>query len=65
MMRALLQSDLTQPARSFWLNLLPCLPPQQQRHGNVFCGRKFGQQIVKLPYETGFAVAKASGFIVR
>src|SRR5271170_8351564 len=49
MMRALLQSDLTQPACRFWLDLLPRLPPQQQRHGNVFCRREFRQQIVELP----------------
>ena len=65
MMRPLLQSDLTQPAQSFWLDLLPGLPSHQQRHGNIFQRREFRQQIVKLPDKADFAVAKFCGFVLR
>ena len=63
-MPALLQSHLTQPACRFWLRLLPGLPPQQQRHGNVFRRRKLRQQIVKLPDKAGLAIAKFRGCVL-
>jgi hypothetical protein len=64
MMSTRLESDLTQPAQSFRLDLLPGPSSNEQRHGNVFCRRKFRQQIVKLPNEAHFPIAKVCGFVV-
>ncbi len=63
-MRALLQSHLAQPPRSFLLCLLPGQTPQQKRHGHIFQCRKLRQQVVELPDEADFAIAKLSGFIL-
>jgi len=64
MVGALLESDLAQPARSLRFRLLPSLTAEQQGHSHVLCGRKFRQQVMKLPNETGFAIAKIRGFVV-
>ena len=64
-MRTFLESDLSQPAGSFRLSLLPSLSPKQQRHGNIFYRREFRQQVVKLPYEARFPIAKFRSFVVR
>jgi hypothetical protein len=65
MMRTLLQSYLVQPPHSFSLRLLPGNIPQQQRHGHIFQGRKFRQQVMELPNKAKFAVTKLSRAIIR
>ncbi len=57
-MRALLQTHLVQPSRSFSLRLRLGKSPQQKRHGHVFQCRKFRQQVVELPDETELMVAE-------
>jgi hypothetical protein len=64
-MSALFQSNLAQPAMRLRLGLLPGLPSQKQRHGNIFRSRKLGQQIVELPHEAGLLIAKVGSFVVR
>src|SRR5271165_3158169 len=65
MMSALFESNLAKPAHSFRFDLLPRLAAHKQRHGNVFGSGELWQQVVKLPDEAGFAVAKVGGLILR
>src|SRR5215470_1809931 len=65
MMRTLLQSYLLQPSHSFSLRLLPGNIPQQQRHGHIFQGRKFRQQVMELPNKAELAVTKLSSAVIR
>ena len=61
MMRTLLQSDLAQPAGSFGRCRRKRLPSGQERHGDVFEGGEFGEQVVELPHIADFAITKVGG----
>jgi hypothetical protein len=60
-----LKTNLAQPMFRIILNRRPRLAAKQQRHGGILQGRKFGKQVMKLPYEPDFTIAKIRGGIIR
>src|SRR5271155_2787594 len=64
-MRALVQSDLTEPLRCFCLCLLPRATPKQEGHGHIFQCRELRQQVVELPNKADFAVTKLGRSVLR
>src|SRR5580692_2898102 len=64
-MRALIQSDLTEPPRSVCVGFLPGTTPKQERHGHIFQCRELRQQIMELPNKTDFAVTKLGRSVLR
>ena len=58
-----LESHLAQPVGCFLFRDRQSLPASQKRHGHVFERGKFRQQVVKLPHEANFAVAKLGSVV--
>jgi len=59
------KTNLTQPMFRIFLYRRPRLPAKQQRHGGIFQGCELGKQVMKLPYEPDFTIAKIRGGIIR
>src|SRR5947209_2555629 len=64
MMAAAFQSNLPQPAGSFFHRRTVSSAAHQKRHSHVFLRRKLRQQIVKLPDEADLTITKICGGIV-
>ena len=65
MMPARFQSYFAQPAGRFLFRSGERLPARQQGHGYVLQRSELGQQVVKLPDVSDFAVTKLGGIIFR
>ncbi len=65
MQRSIPEPDFTQPLLGFGQCLAARKAARQQRHSDIFDGRKLRHQVVELPYVSHVSIAKLCGLPVR